>query len=144
MSAEDRAEVFFDTNILLYRINSGDPRQARARTLTDRGGLISVQSLNEFTNVVRRKLKLDWEAVDRQLRALRLLFREVLPVTDAAQRQAVELARRYGFAIYDANIAACAQMAGCAILYSEDMQDGQRIGGLTIRNPFSEAESERE
>ena len=144
MSVEGTPRIFFDTNVLLYRINAADPRQSRARALTDAGGLISVQSLNEFTNVARRKLKLDWDAVDRQLRALRLLCGEVLPVTDAVQRQAVELARRYGFAIYDANIVACAQIAKCDILYSEDMQDGQRIGGLTIRNPFSAAASARE
>jgi predicted nucleic acid-binding protein len=26
--------------------------------------------------------------------------------------------------------------ASCDILYSEDMQHGRAIGGLTIRNPF--------
>ena len=49
---------------------------------------------------------------------------------------------RYGFSFYDSLIVAAALEAGCTTLYSEDMQDGQRIEGLTIRNPFAEMRTE--
>jgi predicted nucleic acid-binding protein len=48
----------------------------------------------------------------------------------------LELAERYGFSIYDGLIVAAAVRAGCAILYTEDLQRGQVIENLTIRNPF--------
>ncbi len=50
--------------------------------------------------------------------------------------EALKLAARYGYRIYDALILAAAIETGCDVLYSEDMQDGQHIGALTIRNPF--------
>ena len=50
----------------------------------------------------------------------------------------VELAERHGFAVYDAMIAAAALEAGCSILFTEDLQDGLRIGRrLRVRNPFA-------
>jgi predicted nucleic acid-binding protein len=51
--------------------------------------------------------------------------------------QALRIAERYGFQIYDSLIVAAALEAGCTTLYSEDMQDGQSIDTLTIRNPFA-------
>jgi len=49
----------------------------------------------------------------------------------------LRLAERYGFSVYDAMIVAAALLAGCGILYSEDMQHGQRIEDrLTLCNPF--------
>jgi predicted nucleic acid-binding protein len=49
-------ERFFDTNVLIYAFAVGDRRSARAEALLAEGGVIGVQVLNEFTNVVRRKL----------------------------------------------------------------------------------------
>ena len=43
---------------------------------------------------------------------------------------------RYGFGFYDSLIVAAALDAGCKTLYSEDLQHGQRVEGVTIINPF--------
>jgi hypothetical protein len=51
-------------------------------------------------------------------------------------KAALEIAAQYGYHIYDALILAAALDADCDTLYSEDMQSGQTIGALTIRNPF--------
>lgn len=59
------------------------------------------------------------------------------PLTLATQERAVAYAKRYMADIYDASIIAAAVLAGCTTLYTEDMQDGQVIDGLTIRNPYS-------
>jgi predicted nucleic acid-binding protein len=49
----------------------------------------------------------------------------------------LQVAQRYGYQIFDALVIAAALDAGSSTLYTEDMQDGQRIETLTIRNPFS-------
>ena len=61
--------------------------------------------------------------------------------TPELYRGGLRIRARYGFSFYDSLIVAAALEAGCTTLYSEDMQDGQRIEGLTIRNPFAETRS---
>ncbi len=132
--------VFFDSNVLLYTLVEDDPRQAVATRLLAEGDTISVQVLNEFATVARRKLKLSWFEIGETLSALRSLCPPPLPLTVATHETALALASRHNFAFYDALIVASALEAGCATLLSEDMQDGQVIEGrLTIRNPFRQA-----
>ena len=126
---------FFDTNVLLYAVRSADPRAELARLLLADGGIISVQALNEFANVARRKLGQPWAEIKEKLGAVRALC-EVKPLTVATRERALVLAERYGYQIYDALQLASAIESGCSILYTEDMHHGQRIEGLTIRNPF--------
>ncbi len=137
MSDEGGSDIFFDTNVLLYLFAGDDPRQEIAKRITADGGGISVQSLNEFVNVSRYKLKLDWSVIEGRLRRIYFIFEQIVPVTEETHRRAFALAARYGYHIYDSNILAAALLAGSTTLYSEDMQDGQKIEGLTIRNPFS-------
>ena len=99
--------------------------------------MISVQVLNEFVSVVRRKYSLSWDEIRELLVGFRSRLR-VEPLTAAIQERAVEIAEAYRLDIYDANILAAAELAGCRTVYSEDMQHGQRVGGLTIQNPFAE------
>jgi len=128
---------FFDSNILLYTLTSDDPRQAVATGLLVQGGTISVQVLNEFASVARRKLKFSWLEITEALTALRELCAASIPLTVATHEAAVTLAARYGFAFYDAVIVASALEAGCTTLLSEDMQDGLIVETrLTVRNPF--------
>jgi len=131
------AEAFLDTNILLYAIARDDPRTATAEALLASGGVISAQVLNEFAAVARRKLGLSWNEVAEALSAIRTLCKPVEPVTVETHEAALHIADRHGYHIYDASIIAAALQAQCRILYSEDMQDGRTIDGLTIRNPFA-------
>ena len=130
--------VFFDTNVLLYAAAQPDPRSDAARALLARGGIVSVQVLNEFAAVARRKLRCAWPEVVQALAAIRVLCPAPRPLTVGTHDAALGLASRYGFQIYDALVVAAALEAGCATLFSEDLQDGQVIDGrLTIRNPFA-------
>ena len=129
--------VFFDSNVLIYAMVSGDSRRERAQQLVEQGGTISVQVLNEFVSVARRKMRMPWEDVIDAMDAIRVLFPSPVPITLDTHEAALNIAQQYRLGIYDALIAAAALEAKCSTLYSEDLQDGQVIDKLvTIRNPF--------
>lgn len=129
--------VFFDTNILLYTLSNEQRKAEIVEALLEEGGFISVQVLNEITAVARRKLKMSWEEISLMLTSIRNLCGPPQPLTVTTHEAAVKIAERYGYRIYDSSILASAIEAGCEVVYSEDMQGGQQIGGLTITNPFA-------
>ena len=128
-------DVFFDTNVLVYMTDSDPARASRSRDLVRAGGVISVQVLNEFTDVARRKLKLTIPEIRLFLLSVRLTCL-VVPVKTATHERGVVIAERYGYRTYDCMIIAAAQLAGCKTLYSEDLQHGQVVDGLRIVNPY--------
>jgi predicted nucleic acid-binding protein len=127
---------FFDTNVLVY-LASGDAVKAdQAESVIAHGGDISVQVLNEVSNVARRRMRMSWAETHTFLDTLRGLL-TVHPVTLQTHEAGLELAQRYGLSIFDAMIAASALQAGCNTLWSEDMQHGMTLDtGLQIVNPF--------
>jgi predicted nucleic acid-binding protein len=127
---------FFDTNVLVYAFAADDPRGARAEALIADGGVIGVQVLNEFTNVARRKLRWGWEQIEASLAVIEDLLGVARPLTTALHAQAVVLARDFTLSFYDALIVAAAMDSGCEVLCSEDLQDGQKFGAVTVENPF--------
>jgi predicted nucleic acid-binding protein len=131
-------KAFFDTNVLIYTVAENDPRSAQAEELLASGGVLSVQILNEFVSVARRKISMSWSDVTEALDAFRVLCPSPLPVTIEMHEAALKIAEKHGYNIYDALVVAAALDAGCTTLYSEDLHDGQTIDGqLTIRNPFA-------
>lgn len=131
-------ERFFDTNVLIYAFAAGDRRSARAESLLAQGGVIGVQVLNEFTNVVRRKLGWDWPQADAALAVIAELTGPARSLTSDIHAAAVKLARSNSLSFYDALIVAAAADAGCHVLLTEDLQHGRTLGGVTIQNPFLE------
>jgi len=127
--------AFFDSNILVYAFST-DTRRERALTTIAGGGVISAQVLNEFTNVLRKKQRQDWPVIEAAVQSIRFRFPDVAPLTADTHAAALALAREHTLAFYDALIVAAAIEAGCDILYSEDMQHGRSIDGLTIVDPF--------
>ena len=122
--------------MLLY-VASGDPAKAdRAEELIDTGGMISVQVLNEITNVARRRMGMSWTETRAFLSMIRGLL-PVQPLTSDIHETGLTLAELYGLSTYDAMIAASALHAECDTLWSEDMQDGIVFDGrLRTVNPF--------
>jgi predicted nucleic acid-binding protein len=131
-----RAKVFFDSSVLLYILSRTDPKSQVTVGLLQDGGIISVQVLNEFANVANRKLHLDWERIEDILAEIREFLEPPLTLTVSIHELGLAIARRYKYRIYDSLLIAAALEAGCTTLYSEDMQHGQTIGSLSIRNPF--------
>ena len=135
-------KTFIDTNVLIYWVDDS-ARADRVEQLLAQQSVISVQVLNEFANVLRKKRAMP--VADIQTLSNTLI--EVCEVHDVRVRThqlALVLMSHYNFSLYDANIVAAAGLSGCAVLYSEDMQDGLNIklpefakgSTLTLRNPF--------
>jgi predicted nucleic acid-binding protein len=127
---------FLDANILIYAF-SNDPRASRAQAFLERGCVISVQVMNEFANVAKRKLHMSWTEIREALSAVRVVCRDVVPMDVETNGDAIRIAERYGYSFYDALIVASALRSDCGVLWSEDMQDGLVIDQrLRIANPF--------
>ena len=127
--------AFFDTNLLVYAQQKG--RKAdRARALFAAGGKLSVQVLNEFVSVARRKQNKDWREIAEAIADVLVLVDPPLALSLDLHIAARALAEANRLSFYDALIVVSAIEAGCSILHSEDMQHGRTIGKLTIRNPF--------
>ena len=129
-------DSFLDTNVLIYAFSDDAAKAERAAHALAAGGTISVQVLNEFVNVCRKKLKLDWKEIEERLAVVRALVSEVVAVSIDTHEKALELAQDCGFSFYDALIVAAAVALNCTELLTEDMQDGRVVRHLTIRNPF--------
>ncbi|HEX8389019.1 MAG TPA: PIN domain-containing protein [Sphingomonas sp.] len=128
--------MFLDSNVLVYAFSS-DPKTEEALRLLELGGIISIQSLNEFANVARRKLRMDWEELRTALRVIRIRCAPPIILDEPLHTQGLDVAERYRLSVYDAMIVAAALVAGCETLYSEDMHAGLVVDGrLTIVNPF--------
>ena len=127
---------FFDTNILVYAASAHELKCERADALLASGGTISAQVLNEFANVARRKLQLEWMAIRTFLDGVQEVS-DVRAIDGAIHRSALTLAEQHRLALYDAAIVASALTAGCTTLFTEDLHDGMIFEGrLRVINPF--------
>jgi predicted nucleic acid-binding protein len=127
---------FIDTNILLYLLSENNEKADRAEEIVRGGGRISVQVLNEFANVARKKMAMSWEETNEVLKLIRLVC-STDPLTLETHERGLLVAERYRLSIYDSMIIAAALLGNCDILYSEDMRDGLLIDHqLRILNPF--------
>jgi predicted nucleic acid-binding protein len=134
---------FLDSNVFVYLFDETDERKRDAAeeivnsALQNQNAGISFQVVQETLNVVTRKVATPMTADDAKTfleEVLRPLWR-VSP-SPALYNRALEIQARYRYGFYDSLIVAAALDAGCTRLYSEDLQDGQKIEALTIENPF--------
>lgn len=132
----DAGRFFFDSNTLLYLISTDAFKAGRTAADLETRGCISVQVLNEFTHVARRKHGLQVAQIRTILSEIRDAV-DVVPLTLQVHELGLDLAERYSFSTYDAMIVAAALDSGCWTLLSEDMHHGLVVDGqLEIRNPF--------
>lgn len=137
------AELFLDTNVLLYHLDDseGDKHliaERLVRTGLETGNVcISFQVVQECLHAGLRKARipLDGATADAYLTTVLVPLWRVMP-SEALYRRGLKLQSRYGYNLYDSLIIAAALEARCAVLCSEDLQHGQRIETLRIENPF--------
>ena len=103
--------AFLDTNILVYAQLS-ERRSAAAQALLARGGVISAQVLNEFANVLFKKLKRSWPEIEAAIENVVTVLGPPLPLTFETNKAATALARDNSLHFYDALIIASAIEAG--------------------------------
>lgn len=129
---------FVDTNIWIYAHlrKPNEPRNTIALDLVSEldNGVISSQVMAEYYNVMLRSGQNDhW--IQENLEII-LGYVRLQPLNETVMRRAWHIRNRYGFSIWDSQIIAAAFVSGCDTLYSEDMQSGQVIEGLTLINPL--------
>ena len=135
-------KIFFDTNILVYSVDENDlqKKEIASQLLTDasssKTGIISTQSLQEFYNVAVKKLKLSKQIAKEyvELFSSQLTVRQV---TVPLILNAIDISIKDKLSFWDSLILSSANDNGCIIVYSEDLNNGQIVGGTKILNPFT-------
>jgi predicted nucleic acid-binding protein len=130
---------FVDANVFIYAHDRSAGRkhavaaELLARLWEQHSGAVSIQVLVEFyAATIKRGLKVrDAEAVISDLETWTLHRPDHADVI-----RAIGLLRRYKISWWDALVVNSANELGCAVLWTEDLNHGQRYGSVTVRNPF--------
>lgn len=131
------AAPFVDTNILVYASTS-EPRSEVANTILAQPFATSVQALNEFSVVARRKLRMEWTCIRSALENVRIAAAEIVSLDVSLHLHALDLVERYNVAFYDSLMLAAALRAESTVFLSEDMHHGLTVEGrMKIVNPFT-------
>ncbi len=131
---------FVDTNILLYGIDEKDSRKQNlalellASLDSGQSGVLSTQVLLEFAHNLTRKFKLSRSTASLVTSAY--LKWRVVESDAALVIQALARSAQNDLSIWDAMVVEAALRAKADVLYTEDLQHGQRFGTLTVVNPF--------
>ena len=129
-------KVFLDTNILLYLLSDDKHKKDMAKQLFKNDHNISIQVLNEFSNVSLKRFKLSTQKTKSIIENISENS-NIFPYSANTIVSALNLKERYKYQFYDCLILATALENSCTILYSEDMQHKQIIEkSLQIINPF--------
>lgn len=133
---------FLDTNILIYAYDSqAEMKTEKSQQLLEelwlsKRGCLSIQVLQEFYAGATGKIHLESEiAADiiAELSAWRIHSPEAKDIL-----RAIEIRQHYQISFWDALIVNSASQSGCAILWTEDLSDGQVYEGVRVQNPFKE------
>ncbi len=137
-------KFFLDTNIFVYSFDeTAKEKQQQARELIKSAlrtgnGYISFQVIQEFFNVATKKFAVPMSLLSGKeyLDKVFMQFEVVFPDADYV-KTGLDIAATTGYSLYDSLIISAALKDGCDTLYTEDLQDGQKIRNLTVVNPFS-------
>ncbi|MEO8658024.1 MAG: PIN domain-containing protein [Bryobacteraceae bacterium] len=132
---------FLDTNVLLYSISrSSDESLKRERAislLADDSGAVSIQVLQEFYVQATRSSRSDAIPHESATGLIEAWSRfRIQDMTLSVLNSALLIRQEYGFSYWDSAIVAAAKALGCVRLYTEDLNHGQVVDGVTIINPF--------
>jgi predicted nucleic acid-binding protein len=141
------AEVFLDTNVLIYAACGAieHPAKHKAAWKIVRAGeyVLSGQVLAEFyVNATKKDERKKLEPLEPDEAIVwidRLAALPVVPIDHRIVLKAVSYAQRYMIGYWDAALIAAAEAGGCQTLYTEDLNDGQKYGSVTVINPFKAA-----
>jgi predicted nucleic acid-binding protein len=136
-------KFFLDTNVFVYSFDASAPKKAQRaaqlirQAIQTRSGIVSYQVVQEFFNVALRRFAQPMTFADAE-QYLSTTFRPLLAVhsSPALYGEALRIGAKFKLSWYDSLIVASAIEGQCDVLYSEDLQHGQRFGNLQVANPF--------
>jgi predicted nucleic acid-binding protein len=137
------ATLFVDTNVFVYARQAREPGKRRQaidwidRLWREQTGRTSVQVLSEYYVNVTRKIDPSRDPDDAWDDVKALMSWNPLPTDRVLIEAGREIERRYRTSWWDSLIVAAAQLQGCTLLLTEDLQDGAVLAGVTVRNPFT-------
>ena len=143
MNAEVQRE-FVDANVLVYAFDSSaGKKQHAAQALVERlwesnTGCLSVQVLQEFFVTVTKKVAKPLPLEDATARTREFAAWKVFAPTADDVLAAIGLHTQAKIGFWDAMVVLAAGESGCDALWTEDLNDGQLIRGVRIRNPFAD------
>jgi predicted nucleic acid-binding protein len=134
---------FVDANILVYAFDaSAKAKQAAAKALIERlwdsgTGCLSIQVLQEFFVTVTRKVAKPLTVEEAADRIREFSAWKVFAPSADDVLAAIALQQQANLSFWDAMIVRAAAETQCDVLWTEDLNDGQVIRGVRIRNPFA-------
>ena len=140
-------KVFVDTNVLVYAYDrAAGSKHVRARELLEElwnagRGTLSTQVLQEFYVNVRRKARPPVSPEDARTLVADYLAWDPVVNDGAAVLEAVDAGHRHQLSFWDALVVVAAVKSGASVIYSEDLDHGQRYGSVQVLNPFFETKS---
>jgi predicted nucleic acid-binding protein len=136
------SKIFIDTNLLVYALDKHSPeKQTKCRNLlksiaTDFDAVISTQVMQEFYVAATKKLGADPLIVKDILHSFERF--EIVLITQEIIKEAIDCCIINRLSFWDALIVTSAENAKCHQLWTEDLNDGQVIRGVRIKNPLSD------
>lgn len=138
------ARAFIDTNVLVYLFDGRAPAKQRAagqllqKLAAERvATVISTQVLQEAYVALTRKLAMEPGEALASLHGMEAAGFSIENISAPLIWRGAVLSAQHRITFWDALIIESARAAQCAVLYSEDLQDGRAFDGVTVRNPFS-------
>lgn len=135
--------VFVDANVLIYARDPGELSKQRraqewlAHLWRDSLGRTSMQVLSEFYVIVTRKLSARVTPESAWQEVSTFFAWHPQSIDEALMLRAREIERHHRLSWWDSMVVGAAQLQGCALLLTEDLQDGAVFGGVTVRSPFT-------
>lgn len=137
------ARSFLDTNVIVYAFDKSNPKKAQVAQslieegLADKRSIISYQVVQEFINVVLRGFRIVITRSDLESFLLTVLFpMAAVSWSPTLTTEALRIQTAHQYSWYDCLIIGAALQGECKVLFSEDLQHGQRFGDLVVENPF--------
>ena len=135
-------KAFVDTNILVYAHDLvAGAKNERARVLVENlwrtgNGVLSTQVLQELCINLRRKAVKPLTTEETRSVIEDYADWEIMVNTPNSVIEALTIEARFQVSFWNALIIHAAERSGAAILYSEDLSDGQTYGSVRVVNPL--------
>ena len=131
---------FIDTNVWVYALTEQDHAKKKiaaeliSKTYLEDTICVNAQVLKEFANFAFKRTKKSAVEINAMLK--KMASYSFVPDTKELVMQAVILKERYDVGFYDSLMLSAANKAKCDVIYTEDLNSGQKYGTVTAINPF--------